>query len=242
MARTVNETEYAARRNEILDVAHRLVQTKGYEQMTIRDIMDELQISKGALYHYFSSKQAVLEALTERIVEEAEQLVVPIVRDPHRTGLEKLQHFFSAVIRWKSAQKPFMVALLRVWYADDNAIVRQKVAAAAHKRFPSLLAAIIQQGTEEGVFRTAYPEQTGKVILSLILSLQETVTSMVLSFAEDQDEQSYVENAAAAYVVYLDALERVLGAPTGSLYRRDVDAMKDMVKGWVVSLRGDEGR
>ena len=51
MARTVKA--HAVRRNEILDVAQRLIYTKGYEQMTIQDILDGLQISKGAFYHYF---------------------------------------------------------------------------------------------------------------------------------------------------------------------------------------------
>ncbi|TMD98834.1 MAG: TetR family transcriptional regulator, partial [Chloroflexi bacterium] len=40
MARIVKEQAYAVKRNEILDVARRLVDTKGYEQMTIQDILD----------------------------------------------------------------------------------------------------------------------------------------------------------------------------------------------------------
>ena len=72
MARIVKEQAYAVKRNEILDVAQRLVYTKGYEQMTIQDILDGLPISKGAFYHYFDSKQALLEALIERMLKEAD--------------------------------------------------------------------------------------------------------------------------------------------------------------------------
>ena len=39
MARTVKEQEYATKRNEILDIARKLVYTKGYEQMSIQDIL-----------------------------------------------------------------------------------------------------------------------------------------------------------------------------------------------------------
>ena len=53
MPRIVNEVDYAARRKEILDVTRKLVYTKGYEQMSIQDILDSLNISKGAFYHYF---------------------------------------------------------------------------------------------------------------------------------------------------------------------------------------------
>ena len=56
MARILKEEEHTAKRNEILDAALQLVYSKGYEKMTIQDILDQLQISKGAFYHYFDSK------------------------------------------------------------------------------------------------------------------------------------------------------------------------------------------
>src|SRR5579864_4129663 len=117
---------HAVRRNEILDVAGRLIYTKGYEQMTIQDILDGLQISKGAFYHYFDSKQALLEAIIERMQQEVEQILLPIVQDQELSALEKLDRFFATASSWKTARKDFFLALLRVWYTDDNAIVRQK--------------------------------------------------------------------------------------------------------------------
>jgi AcrR family transcriptional regulator len=86
MARVVKE--YVVRRNEILDVAQRLVFTKGYEQMTVQDILDVLQIAKGTFFHYFRSKQALLEALIERMIEQTNPLLMPIVKAPHPSALE----------------------------------------------------------------------------------------------------------------------------------------------------------
>ena len=56
MPRVLIEEDYTARRNEILDAARKLVYTKGYEQMSVQDILDEMKISKGAFYHYFGLK------------------------------------------------------------------------------------------------------------------------------------------------------------------------------------------
>src|SRR5215470_8228026 len=114
MARVVKE--HAVRRTEILDVAQRLVNTKGYEQMTVQDILAELQISKGAFYHYFDSKQALLEALIERILDEAEQLLLLVIQDAQLSALAKLEQFFDKINRYKIAQKDFFLDLLRVWY------------------------------------------------------------------------------------------------------------------------------
>ena len=45
MARTVKAEEFASKRREILNATQRLVLTKGYEQMSIQDILNEVQIS-----------------------------------------------------------------------------------------------------------------------------------------------------------------------------------------------------
>ena len=44
--------------NLILDVSQRLFIEKGYDNTTIQDIIDELGgLTKGAIYHHFSSKR-----------------------------------------------------------------------------------------------------------------------------------------------------------------------------------------
>ena len=216
--------------NEIRDVARRLVDTKGYEQMTIQDILDDLRISKGAFYHYFDSKQALLEAMIERMGEGIEQLVLAIVHDPALPALEKLQRVFDMLNRLKTARKEFFLPLLRVWYADDNAIVRQKLRVAWLKLVAPWYSAIIRQGIQEGVITTSYPDQVGEVVLSLIWDLGDTLGELLLSFKPERDDMLRVESIVAAYT---DALERVLGVSTGSLHLTDAETLKK----WFVSSR-----
>jgi AcrR family transcriptional regulator len=213
MARTVKEP--SVRRNEIIDAAQRFVYTKGYEQMTIQDILDDLQISKGAFYHYFDSKGALLEALIERMKEEAEPVVLPIVDDPALPVIEKLQRFFDASARWKTARKAFLMALLPVWYADENAIVRQKVQADLLKWAVPLLTRIIRQGIEEGILTTPFPNQAGEIVLSIVVNLGDTFAELLLS---TETEVSDLQRVVSTVAAYNDALERVLGIPAGSLH------------------------
>lgn len=236
MARTVKEHEYAEKRNEILNAAQRLVYTKGYERMTIQDILADLQISSGAFYHYFDSKPAVLEAFIERIKEEAEKPLLPIIHDPHLPAIEKLQGFFATLDRLRIAHKADVVKLGRVWYTDDNAIVRQKVDEAVLEQRAPLLNAIVRQGVQEGVFTTTYPDQAGQVILSLLQGMGNTHARLLLSVDQETDEQRRVEEIVAVHAAYMDAIERMLGAPPNSLYRTDAEA----VKVWVAALRGND--
>lgn len=234
MARIVKEKEYAAKRDDILDVAQRLVYTRGYRQMTIQDILDEIRISKGAFYHYFDSKHALLEALVERMQQEAEQFLVPIVEDSRLPTLEKIQRFFTTIARWKTAQKGFLLALLRVWYADDNALVRQKLTAAGVEWFTPLLAATIRQGVHEGVLTVPNPDRTGEVVLSLLQGFGDALGRLLLSYEPKGGDLRRVDGTVAAYT---DALERVLGAPKASLTLIDPETLRE----WFVPP-GDEGR
>jgi AcrR family transcriptional regulator len=230
VARTVNKAEHTAKRNQILDAAQRLVYTKGYERMTLQDILADVQISSGAFYHYFDSKPAVLEAFIERIRQEVEQPLLPIVHDPRLPALDKLQRFFDTLDRLRLAHKADVIELGRVWYTDDNAIVRQKVDEAVVKQRAPLLTEIVRQGVREGVFTTAYPDQAGEVILSLLQGMGNTHARLLLSPGPEQDEPRRVEAIVTTHAAYMDAIERVLGAPAHSLYRADAEAVMVWVK------------
>jgi AcrR family transcriptional regulator len=214
MARIVKEPEI--RRNEILDAAERLLLTKGYEQMAMRDLVDELQIAKGTVYHYFDSKQALLEALVERMADQVEQRSLLIARDPKLSALEKLLRHFAATEQWKLGHQRLVMEFLRVWYDDENAIVHRKFYRTGIKRFVPLLSQIIQQGVEEGVFTTPYPEQAARMIIALRNDLG---TASAELFLAQEDTASTVPQIIQLANATMDALERVLGAEPGSLPR-----------------------
>jgi AcrR family transcriptional regulator len=229
MPRVVKEIDYAARRNEILDVARKLVYTKGYEQMSIQDILDELNMSKGAFYHYFDSKPDLLEALIDRMGDEAEATIFPLLDDPALPALEKLHRYFSVAVQWKSAQKDYMLALLRVWYSDDNSIIRQKVFAKMGNRVAPVFTRVIRQGIQEGTLSTPYPEQATAIVLYLILGLGDKFGEVILGHEAEKSQLSAEERFRImneAVIAYTDALERVLGASTGSMQLMDADSIR----------------
>jgi AcrR family transcriptional regulator len=224
MPRVVNEDDYAARRNEILDVARKLVYTKGYEQMSIQDILDTLKISKGAFYHYFDSKQALMDGLIDQMLDDGEKILRPIVEAKGLSAIEKLRRYFDTAGRWKVAQKTFMLDLFRVWHTDANAIMRQKQESAAMKRIAPMLAGIIRQGVEEGVFSTKYPEQFGNIFLGLSRGFEDKLVELLLT---DHPPPDALQSLNALIGAYSDSVERILGAPSGSLPLGDIDTLKE---------------
>jgi AcrR family transcriptional regulator len=224
VARVVKEQERAGKRNEILVAAQRLVYSKGCDQMSIQDILNDLQMSKGAFYHYFDSKQALLEALIDRMVEEAEPIVLPVVQDPQLPALQKLHRFFDTAARWKTARKDYLLSLMRVWYADENILIRQKTQTRAIKRFAPMLAGIIRQGIREGVMNTSFPDQLSDMAFSLLQSLGDTYIELLSSDPMPPDSLQRAVDLVAAYNV---TLERMLGAPASSMNLIEFDTLKE---------------
>jgi AcrR family transcriptional regulator len=233
VARTVNVVERAARRDAILDAAQRLILSNGYERLTVQDILEDLRISKGAFYHYFDSKPAVIAALTERLVHESERALAPIVADRELGALEKLQLFFGEIIRWKSARQNLLAAMLGVWYAPDNIAFRLLVDRATAKRLAPMLSVIVRQGVDEHRFATAYPEQAGAIIFAVVQALQDAMAQQLLAVVHRSPAAPKVKEIVTTHGAHIEAIERYLGAPAGVLYRADARA----VNSWIAALR-----
>jgi AcrR family transcriptional regulator len=229
MARTIKQQEYAEKRNEILDAAKRLIYSKGYERMTIQDIQDDLHISSGAFYHYFDSKQAVMVALASRMQNEMEQLLQPIVKDADLPATEKLQRAMATILRREISKKAetLIITLLRVWFSDENALVRARVDEARMERFAPLLTEIVRQGIREGSFTTFHSKLSGELILSLIQGLQYSLARIYSKFEMEHDQQHFIEGCVAVFDTYMEAIERSLEALPDLLFRLDAETVKE---------------
>jgi TetR/AcrR family transcriptional regulator, cholesterol catabolism regulator len=62
--------KWEARRETIIDNSARLFASRGYHATGINDLCDANDLGKGALYHYISSKEELLAAIHDRVMDE----------------------------------------------------------------------------------------------------------------------------------------------------------------------------
>ena len=110
---------------------------------------------------------------------------------------------------------------MRIWYADENALVRQKMFTATSSRFTPAITKIVRQGVAEGVFHPAYPDQVGVLLLGLMQAFGENFAKLFLE--PDPGSLTFVMETLGAYT---DAIERLIGAPAGTLTLIDEETMK----------------
>ena len=223
MPRTVNVQVHKVRRDAFLDVAQLLIQTKGYEQMSIQDVLDELETSRGALYHYFDSKQALLDGVVDRFADGAMSAVAPILADPQLPALRKLEKVLGGIASFKAERKQLVLAIMEVWNSDGNALVREKLRRLAARRLEPILAAVIRQGIDEGIVTSNSPDEMARVLMYLIQGYQELAGE---HFLARQAGTITFEVVLRTYAAFTEAFERILGIPPGSVTLTDEPTLR----------------
>lgn len=223
MPRSVNPTLHTLRREAFVDAGRRLIESKGYEAMSIQDVLDALGASRGAFYHYFDSKQALLEAVIDRYADGVMATVAPIVNDPELPALRKLERIFTGIAALKSADKDLMMAVIAIWASDSNAIVREKLRRESLRRLVEILCPVIEQGMAEGTFSPGTPADTARALVYLLQGYQDLAVEQFLARQQGTISFEAVRTSTAALTT---AFERILGVRAGSLTLMDEDTMR----------------
>ncbi|EDX67793.1 TetR family transcriptional regulator [Bacillus thuringiensis serovar pingluonsis] len=155
--------EYEERRKEILETAERLFLTKGYTKTTVNDILKEIGIAKGTFYHYFKSKEEVMDEIIMRVIKEDVAKAKVIVSNPNIPVLEKL---FRVLMEQSPKSGDIKDKMIEQFHQPNNAEMHQKSLVQSIIHLSPVLTEILEQGIEEGIFSTSYPQETIELLLS----------------------------------------------------------------------------
>ena len=179
---TDRSTGQEDKRRLILDAAVRVFARKGYHASRVGDIAEEAGVAHGLLYHYFRSKDELLET----IFRETWRDVLDAVRAIEETD-ESARERLAGVAK----------ILLRAWRRDPDLVrvLVREVTRSSHvqRRVDEIdqafagLERIIARGQEDGEFR---PDVDPRMVSYVFYgALEEILTGWVLGQLEDGDEQ-----------------------------------------------------
>lgn len=154
--------EHNERRDEILKAAETLFSVKGYDKCTVNDILNVVGIAKGTFYHYFKSKEEVLDAIIQRITDMAAERAEKVMQDTSLSPLNKLMQVFIAL----RVEEEVPEMITEEIHKTENALMHQKSLNAMVNRVSPILASVVKEGSDQGVFQTDYPEQYMKIFLT----------------------------------------------------------------------------
>src|ERR1700712_4626061 len=159
-------TQRKSKRADILRCFTELVAAHGYDEVSIRDVAEALEISKGTVLHHFRSKEAIPEQanndyMRRRLAEARDYL--PELDDP----IDELQAFICQLMLAQQDDRASTVAFSReiLRAADEPAMAEVRV---LREEFSALLVDILKRGVAAGTFATANPQLTAVQIFGMV--------------------------------------------------------------------------
>lgn len=149
-------------RDNILTCFTELVAERGYDQVSLRDVAEQLEISKGTILHHFTSKELLLERLHHRYMARrlAEaNIILTRLNEPAEMLSGMIYQLFIAQRDDRAATVAFAREIQRFSREESMKEVR-----AMREDYAGLMTSIIQQGIDAGDFA---PEDTRLVTLQV---------------------------------------------------------------------------
>ncbi len=178
----VTEAHSAARRQQIIDAAYRCFARKGFHQATMRDIYAEANLSPGAVYHYFRSKDAIIQASFEFDYERSLTLFeAALLQDDPLQALYELLNFFFQGLEGAAALEAPRVNVQGWGEALVNPPFLETMRQLLSNYLDVLTQLIRRAQTAGQIDPTLDPQAVGRILLSLYygLELQKALDSTV---------------------------------------------------------------
>jgi AcrR family transcriptional regulator len=222
MSRIVKKHE--ARKNEILDVAQNLFYTQGFDKTSMNQIIEQIGIAKGTIYHYFKSKYELLDAVVERLIIQMKNAVEPILQNSELTPMQKFNMVYQVIGQIKFERREFMMELLKVMTRDENVILHQKMVARSIDFLAPILSKIIKEGITQNCFDCDFPDEVAVYIIGLSGYLNRYLTKTIIDIEEGRvDVEVFVNHIKG----FESAIERMIGTKQGTLSLADEQLVRN---------------
>lgn len=220
MARTVKAA--AERRAEIVRTARALFFEHGYEATSVQRVINAVGVSKGAFYHHFPSKEALLEAVALALAEAGLSALAERLDAVGDDPIERLAALFATGRATKQADAVGLVRLSETLYQPGNLALRTRLAAATRAAVAPVYEAIVAGGIASGVFDCGGVDGIAGLLLGLGDLLRDDIAE-ALAGSRGQTPAT-VEAALTRCVRRHDfAVNRLLGLTTGTVGLYDAE-------------------
>ena len=160
------------KRRQLLDAAVRVFARKGFHASRVGDIAEEAGVAHGLLYHYFTSKDEVLEAVFH---DNWSLLLARIasVEETDEPAADQLRHITAIVLRtWLHLPDVVRVVIREFGRSPELA---ERIGELAQPI--DSIARVIERGIERGEFKSVDPRVAATVVYG---SIDELLTAWVL--------------------------------------------------------------
>ncbi|MEO9051400.1 MAG: TetR/AcrR family transcriptional regulator [Ginsengibacter sp.] len=107
----MKQTDFSERQIEIMEAATLRIDRYGIQELTIKNLSSDINVSEAALYRHFKSKNDIMLGLLTYFIQEMSQRVEAIISKEDGTPVERLRDVFSSQLK-AFVQKPAIVSVI----------------------------------------------------------------------------------------------------------------------------------
>jgi len=191
----------------ILDAAQKRFGLYGIEKTSMREIADDLNLSKASLYYYYPDKESLYRAVVEK--EQSEFLERIAERMSTRKAADLL------LMEYSQARLSYFRTLLNLsrlrfqFYSDLKPVLKDTMNKFREKE-KEVIIQIIEKGIEDGIFHYDNAEAAASLYLDMLRGLRMSVLNDKISLVLDQSEyEMFLEKTNAVTDIFTRGLKHL---------------------------------
>jgi len=181
-----------SRPSEIIEAAFDLFAEKGFSATKMDEISRKAGISKGSLYNYFKSKEAIFEAVVTEdiipIIDQVEEAIAASEENPEET----IRCLINGLIAHTQGTRLEIIPKLIVSESGNFPDLTKFYVDQVIKRVRNIVESVIQKGVEQKAFIDCDPRVTARLLLAPIIQAQ-LWNFTLRPFDDAHDSELYVD-------------------------------------------------
>lgn len=175
------------RRLQLIQSAEELFARYGVDGTSVSDIVGHAGVAQGTFYWYFKSKDDIVHAVVDSLVQEVLQEISQLSHLKGMSGEEKLDKVLSTFCSWMARERAVMEHLSQ----HKHGTLYGGCSREMNKQMLPILEEIIIQAVEEGDFNTSYPREAAIMVLASCQSIFYGQNSSLLD--DESLYQAFIE-------------------------------------------------
>jgi AcrR family transcriptional regulator len=189
-------------RERVLDVAGDLFADHGFDDVTMADIAKAADVARATVFNYFGSKHALIEALTERVLDVFRDMLDDALTDETTPTPDLIRTLFERMSLGIESQRAFFRGVFReiarIQLGLDEGLVAQQADAEAHSR----LLQLVERGQARGDLNEALDAD------ALARGFRSLANGTITGWLYHDESGSLMTLMRAAADVFLSPVER----------------------------------
>lgn len=159
------------RKNQILDAAMNIFAKMGFHKARMDDVAQESGLSKGALYWYFKSKDAIIAAILERLFNLALKDLKRLEQAGEGSVRDGLMVYTQQLLVFMDRMKPLLPMMYEFYALMGRQKMMQQFARGYYSEYIGVMSKVIQHGVEQGEFKEVDPVDVAATFVALFEGL-----------------------------------------------------------------------